>query len=245
VLISIFVAYILRISRAPAEEPHLVGPASYIGAMSVRRRRQATVALFVVAAIVILLCAESFADALVATGEQFDISQFLLVQWVAPLASEAPEFLVAILFAWRLNTNSALGALVSSKVNQWTLLVGTLPIVYAISLGALHGLPIVGRQREELWVTAAQSAFAVAVLANRSLNVREGFMLLGLFFGQFVLNGVLPGHLHDEGRIAVGIIYIVLAIVFIVRDRRAVPGLLRDGFTVPYEQLNDEERAAA
>ena len=70
-------------------------------------------------------------------------------------------------------------------------------------------------------------------------------MLLGLFFGQFVLNGVLPGHLHGEGRIAVGVIYIVLAIVFVVRDRRAVPGLLRDGFRVPYEELAGDERAAA
>jgi cation:H+ antiporter len=245
VLVSIFGAYIFRIARAPAEEPHLVGPAMLIGAMPARRRRQVVVALFVVAAAVILACAEPFAESLVETGKQFNISEFLLVQWVAPLASEAPEFLVAMLFAYRLNTNSALGALVSSKVNQWTLLVGTLPVVYAISLGALHGLPIVGRQREELWVTAAQSAFALAVLANRRLSVREGFMLLGLFLGQFVLNGVLPSDLHDEGRISVGIVYIVLAVVFVVRDRRAVPGLLRDGFTVPYDELKDRPRVVA
>ena len=97
---------------------------------------------------------------------------------------------------------------------------------------------------EELWVTAAQSAFALAVLANRKLSVREGIMLLGLFMGQFVLNGVLPGHLHDEGRIAVGIVYIVLAVVYVLRDRRAVPGLLRDGFKVPYSELVDERVAA-
>jgi cation:H+ antiporter len=216
-----------------------------IGALPTRRRRQVTIALFVVAAAVILACAEPFAESLVETGKEFNISEFLLVQWLAPLASEAPEFLVAILFAYRLNTNSALGALVSSKVNQWTLLVGTLPIVYAVSLGALHGLPIEGRQREELWVTAAQSAFALAVLANRRLNVREAFMLLGLFFGQFVLNGVLPGHLHDEGRVGTGVVYILLAIGFVVRDRRAIPGLLRDGFRVPYAELKDEAPAVA
>ena len=33
----IFVAYTIRISRAPAEEPHLVGPARWIGAFSVPR----------------------------------------------------------------------------------------------------------------------------------------------------------------------------------------------------------------
>ena len=42
----------------------------------------------------ILLSAERFADGLVQTGNQLGISPFL-VQWVAPLASEAPELLVA------------------------------------------------------------------------------------------------------------------------------------------------------
>src|SRR5437764_7586820 len=42
VLVSIFAAYTWRIARAPAEEPHLVGPARYIGRFS-RTRRRATV----------------------------------------------------------------------------------------------------------------------------------------------------------------------------------------------------------
>jgi cation:H+ antiporter len=245
VLVTIFAVYIVRVSRAPAEEPHLVGPAAMVGALPDTKRRVAVALLFGGAIVAILACAEPFAESLVDTGRQFNIDDFVLISLIAPLASEAPELLVAGMFAWRLQTDSGLGALVSSKVNQWTLLVGTLPIVYAISLGAVHGLPIVGRQREELWVTAAQSAFALAVLANRTLNVREGFMLLGLFFGQFVLNGILPGHLHDEGRIAVGVTYMVLAVVFVVRDRRAVPAILRDGFSVPYDELTGEERAAA
>jgi cation:H+ antiporter len=245
VLVSLFGGYVMRIARAPAETPHLVGPALLIGSLTVRRRRQVVVLLFVVAAAIILACAEPFAESLVETGKEFNISEFLLVQWLAPLASEAPEFIVALLFAWRLNTNSALGSLVSSKVNQWTLLVGTLPIVYAISLGHLHGLPIVGRQREELWVTAAQSAFALAVLANRRLNTREGFMLLGLFVSQFALNGILPSHLHAPGRIGVGVVYITLAVFTVVRDRRAVPGLLRDGFLVPYSEFAKDDQAIA
>ena len=94
------------------------------------------------AAAVILLCAEHFAEALVRPGESLGVSEFLLVQWVAPLASEAPELLVAGLYAWRLNTSAGLGTLVSSKVNQWTLLVGTLPIVFAVAAGGFHGLPL-------------------------------------------------------------------------------------------------------
>ena len=97
-------------------------------------------------------------------------------------------------------------------MNQWTLLVGSLPIVFAISSGTLHGLPLDSLQREELFLTAAQSVFAVAVLANRSMSVREAWMLFGLFIGQFVLGGVLPdGGCATRRASSCGIVYLVLA----------------------------------
>src|SRR5688500_9387036 len=70
VLVGIFVAYTVRISRAPAEEPHLVGPALLIGTFKKTNRRIAVVSMFVFAATVILLVAERFAEALVASGEE-------------------------------------------------------------------------------------------------------------------------------------------------------------------------------
>lgn len=237
VLILIFVVYLARIGRAPAEEPHLVGPAQLLGAWPTARRRLAVGVMLVFSAGAILACAEPFASSLVETGKTFGVSTFLLVQWLAPLASEAPELLVAALFAWRLNTNSALGALVSSKVNQWTLLVGSLPIVFSISAGTMHGLPLDSLQREELFLTAAQSAFAVAVLANRRINAREAYLLLALFFGQFVLGGALPESARVVERVGIGVLYLVLAAVYLARQRAAVPGLVRDGFRTPVRQL--------
>ena len=131
----------VRVARAPAGTPHLVGPARTIGTMSTARRRAAVAALFGAAIVTILVCAEPFAESLVDTGRKFAIDDFVLISLIAPLASEAPELLIAGMFAWRLDADAGLGALVSSKVNQWTLLVGTLPIVFAISSGGLHGLP--------------------------------------------------------------------------------------------------------
>ncbi|MET0421263.1 MAG: sodium:proton exchanger, partial [Acidimicrobiia bacterium] len=125
VLIGIFIAFVFRIARAPSEEPHLVGPARIIGSLPVAPRRIAVGVLLAFAAGVIFACAEPFAESLVHAGEQAGVDTFLLVQWVAPLASEAPELLVAGLFAWRLQTSAGLGTLLSSKVNQWTLLVGS------------------------------------------------------------------------------------------------------------------------
>jgi cation:H+ antiporter len=244
ILVAIFAAYTLRISRAPAEEPHLVGPARLIGTFGVGRRRAAVVAMFLFAAGVILLCAEPFADSLVQTGRQFGISEFLLVQWLAPLASEAPELLVAGLYAWRLNTNAGLGTLVSSKVNQWTLLVGTLPIVFAVASGGLSGLPIDAHQREELLLTAAQSFFALAVLASLSISVREALMLFGLFWAQFLVGALVPESLADVERVGVSIAYLLLGLAIFARDRRLVLPLLRDGLRTSYRELSeaDEER---
>jgi cation:H+ antiporter len=245
VLVTIFVLYSIRVSRAPAEEPHLVGPARYLGTFGNAPRRASLIGLGVFAAAVILLCAEHFAEALVATGKSLNVSEFLLVQWVAPLASEAPELLVAGLYAWRLNTNAGLGTLVSSKVNQWTLLVGTLPIVFAIFAGGLHGLPLDTVQREELFLTAAQSVFAVAVIANLSMSLREAFYLFGLFWVQFLLGAVVPESLHGVERIGVGIVYLVLAAFVLFSNRGRLRPLLRDGFRANYAELAAERAADA
>jgi cation:H+ antiporter len=238
VLVSIFVVYTWRVSRAPAEEPHLVGPALLIGTFSKTGRRISVIAMFLFAAFVILLVAESFAEALVATGEQFRINTFLLVQWLAPLASEAPELLVAGLFAWRLNTNAGLGTLVSSKVNQWTLLVGTLPIVFSIGAGELHGLPVDSVQRQELFLTAAQSFFAIAVLLTLSITTREAMLLFGLFWAQFIVGGLVPESLHAAERVGVGIVYLVLGVGIFLRQRDLVAPLFRDGFLTSYRHLS-------
>ena len=238
ILIGIFVAYTLRLSRAPAEEPHLVGPARLLGTFSPRRRRVAVIVMFAFSATVILLCAERFAEALVATGRELGISEFLLVQWLAPLASEAPELLVAGLYAWRLNTNAGLGTLVSSKVNQWTLLVGTLPIVFSIAAGGLAGLPIDAHQREELFLTAAQSFFAIAVLATLSISTREAMLLFVLFCAQFVIGAIVPESFGGRELVIVGVTYLVLGVGILVRERGLIADLFRDGLRTPYAELS-------
>jgi cation:H+ antiporter len=239
VLVTIFVLYTIRVSGAPSEEPHLVGPARYLGTFTASARRTWIVAMFVFAAGVILTCAEPFAHALVQTGADVGISEFFLVQWLAPLASEAPELLIAGLYAWRLNTNAGLGTLVSSKVNQWTLLVGTLPIVFTIASGGLHGLPIAAQQREELFLTAAQSFFALAILSNLSMSIREAWLLFALFWAQFIVGAVVPESWHAAELIGVGVLYMVLGLSLFLGDRARLPRLLRDGFTTSHAELAD------
>src|SRR6266540_724181 len=210
VLVAIFVAYTLRVSKAPPTEPNLVGPSAWLATLPARRRRATYLSFFAFAAVVILLSAEHFADGLVQTGEQLGISPFFLVQWVAPLASEAPELLVAGLYAWHLNTTS--------------------------------GLRVGPAQREELLLTAAQSLFAVAVLVNLEISVREAAALSGLFLVQFALAALVPGATE---LVALAVTYLVLAAALLLRARHLLGPLLRDGLRTPYHQLTDQPEAAA
>ena len=246
ILVFIYVLYLRRLSGAPPSTPHLVGPSAYLGSLPKRRRRIINYSFFVVAAAVILVCAEPFAEAIVEMGKALGVSQFLLVKWIAPTASEAPELLVAALFAWRLAARTGFGALVSSKVNQWTLLVGTLPIVFSIFSGTTHGLPLDRQQRVELMVTAAQSVFAVAIVASRSVSTKEAWVMLTLFVAQLLESGLTElGHISDESsaqaRIWVGIVFLLAAAWVLRKDFRRLVQVVRDGLRTPWGELVREE----
>jgi cation:H+ antiporter len=191
ILVSLFVGYMVFAARAEHEEPDLQGPAQWIGSMPPRRRRSVVVFLFVYSAAAILLAAEPFAEGLVASGRRLGIEEFLLVQWLAPLASESPEFIVCILFAWQGKSSAGISALVSSAVNQWTLLIGMLPIVYSVSAGAPLAMPLDGRQVEEMLLTTAQSIYAVTVVADLRFSVREALILLVLFACQLLFTDAI------------------------------------------------------
>ena len=187
VLIGVFIAYMWFSSRAEVVEPELVGPAALIGRLSPNRRRTVVLGLFVFSAAVIFLSAEPFAEGMIETGKTLGIDEFLLIQWIAPLASEAPEIVVASIFAIRGDAASALGLLVSAKVNQWSLLVGSLPLVYSASVGSPSALPLDDRQAQEVLLTAAQSLFAIVLLAPLFLGPRGALLLLALFTTQLVI----------------------------------------------------------
>ncbi len=152
------------------------------------------------------------------------------MQWLAPLASEAPEMIIAILFVLRSKAEAGLGTLVSSKVNQWSLLVATIPLVYAIAHQGVSPMSLDTRQVEEVLLTAAQSVFAVAVLANLSIGRGEAMVLLVTFLAQF-------GFESTNVRYGFSGFYIAAALYIAIRHRDNREGLflaLRSGLTPPW-----------
>ncbi|MDP2954347.1 MAG: sodium:calcium antiporter, partial [Chloroflexota bacterium] len=222
VLFGLFGLYLVVSYRAKVEEFEPEGPSASICALPRRWRRLTTVALFLYPAALILLSAEPFAEGLIHSGKNLGIDEFLLVQWVAPLASESPEVVAVSIFALRGAGAAALGALVSSKVNQWTLLIGALPLAYSISLGAVGALPMDARQVEELFLTSAQTVFAIALIANRRLSLAGALALFVLFSGQLFLP--LPAI-----RYGFAFFYLLAALFIMMRERsriREIGGML-------------------
>jgi cation:H+ antiporter len=209
VLLAIFVSYAVAAARAHVVEPDLEGPSETIATLAPGPRRLVVLGLFVVAGAAILRAAEPFAEGLLASGRRFGIEEFLLVQWLAPLASESPEFIVAILFAVRGNPGAAMGTLVASKVNQWTLLIGMLPLAYGASAGQfVTPMHLDTRQAEEILLTAAQSLFAVVILAGLRFSLADALVLFALFATQMPLT-------DPEFRYYYSFLYLALAAVIL------------------------------
>jgi len=246
ILVGIYVAYMIRLAGATPGVPHLVGPSAYLATLPKRTRRIINYFLFALSAAVIVAVAEPFAESLIELGETIGIDEFLLLKWLAPFASEAPELLIATLFAWRLAARTGIGALISSKVNQWTLLVGTLPIVFILFAGEFSGLPLNEIQRDELWVTATQSVFAVAIIASRSVSRREAWIMLALFGVQFAeswlaATGVISESISAAARIGVGVMFLLAAAWALRGGFRRFGRVLRDGFRASWSELESEK----
>jgi cation:H+ antiporter len=234
-LLTIFGVYMTKAARTHHQEAELEkGPAAWLATLSVGVRRTATLALFLLAGTTIFKSAHPFAEGLLAAGRHWGVEEFLLVQWLAPLASEAPEFIVAILFALRNRPGAGLGTLLSSKVNQWTLLVGMLPIAYGISAGHFQPMHLDARQTEELLLTSAQSLLATLVLCDLNFSLKDGGLLFVLFIGQFFV-------IHEFGRYIFSGAYILLALGLILTRRHyrnALMATVRGGLANPSPHAN-------
>ncbi|WP_457095231.1 sodium:proton exchanger [Mycobacteroides abscessus] len=221
-LLAWFGFYLFTISRGEAEEPDLVGTAAAIGMLPKHLRRSTVVTMFVLAASVILLCAEPFANSLVSAGTQLGIDQFLLVQWLAPLASEAPEFIIAAIFAARGKGTAAIATLISSKVNQWTLLIGSLPLAH-LAGGGGFSLVLDARQVEETLLTATQTMMGVALILALRFHLATAWALLALFVVQFPITST-------HGRLILCGVYGVLAIAGLIVNRHHIIATIRSPF---------------
>jgi cation:H+ antiporter len=200
ILGGLFIFYILRASKKDIEElEEDFEPVKTIQSLPPKKSIPLIIFMFLWAGFSIFISAEAFAEGLINIGKNLGVSEFLLIQWLAPLASEAPEFVVTLIWATRGRGQDAMRALVSSKVNQWTLLIACIPIAFIISKiyhstgDYLSPMPMDSRQQWEILLTAAQSLLAFFILLDLNFSVIEASILLILFLSQFIFE-----HIREE-----------------------------------------------
>jgi cation:H+ antiporter len=197
VLTAIYAAYLALLTKMPAEEAEGIADLERIPrtiVLAPRGRRIALIiGLFVLGGVLIKVSAEPFLGSLFAISTSIGIPTFVFVQWVAPFVSEFPEGLSTFYWA-RTVTRApmALMNLVSSNINQWTLLVAMLPVVLSFSTGTPTSMPLDEQQRNEVLMTIAQQLVGLLFLINMELAWWEASALFGLWFIQFGFSAINP-----------------------------------------------------
>jgi cation:H+ antiporter len=226
ILCAFYGAYfwlLYRQRKSGVEEPggsHDDEPRIVRAVLKLDKRKQyaCTVLMFAFGAWALLTCVHPFVDALKAVATSLGVSQFVFIQWVAPIASEFPEKVTA--FNWARRPGKAAMAIVnmlSSITSQWTLLAGLVPVIFSLSAGHPFTIELSAFQRAELALTVAQSALAVLFLADLKVRSYEVAGLFVLWLAQFVMPS------WREGLIPIYVFWAVLeAAVLVMNPQRLV-----------------------
>ncbi len=188
-LIAIYAGYVWIMRRLPPEKPEGIDEVAVIPRSIILARKPARIAailgLFIAGGAVVFLVANPFLEGLFGLSLLIGIPKFQFVQWIAPLVSEAPEGISA--FYWARDPYRApiaLMNLVSSNINQWTLLAGLLPFVLSISAGRIASIPLNAEQSRDLLLTLSQSLLGALFLLKLELAWWEATGLFVLFLVQ-------------------------------------------------------------
>jgi cation:H+ antiporter len=190
VLVAMFVAYLWMLSRMPPAEEEEVEllrgiPKRVMDTGNRSLQRNFAIGAFLIGGLILFFSAEPFVHGMQELGIYVHISSYLLLQWVAPLLSEFPEFFTVIYWSRQARVEQAFMNIVAAKINQWTLLIAMIPLVYAIThaVKGLGGFTIEFdyHQRVEILLTAVQGLFAAVCLFKFRFLRWEAYALLGLW----------------------------------------------------------------
>ena len=196
VLLLLYGLYLAALLRHPPRAEEHVEDAPAVARWAYRqagwRRPAAIGGLFLVGGALLFFTAHPFLESMLAMAGTLGVSQFVFIQWVAPFLSELPEKLSAFAWARRVShAPMALMNLVSSNINQWTVLAPMIPLVYGYShwraTGVWSDFHFDGEQHLEILITLLQSAVAVLVLQTLEFRWYEAAGIFALWLAQFLV----------------------------------------------------------
>jgi cation:H+ antiporter len=195
VLVVLYLAYLGVLLRVPPHEEEELADAPAVSrwayGLGGARRVAAITALFAAGGALLYLTAAPFLESMIGIAAVLGVSDFVFVQWVAPFLSEFPEKVSAFYWAQRVDrAPMALMNMVSSNINQWTILAAMIPLVYGWSHAAAGGgwIPFQfdPAQRLEIALTLAQSLLALLLLLAMTFDWWDAALLFLLWLAQFL-----------------------------------------------------------
>src|SRR5689334_12438543 len=226
VLLALYLGYLWVLFQNPPHAAENIGEAPLVSRWAYNqpgwRRPLAIGGLFGAGGLLLYITAHPFLESMLAVAGLLGVSQFVLVQWVAPFLSEFPEKLSAFAWARRVShAPMALMNLVSSNINQWTVLAPMIPLVYGYShwkaTGSWSAFHFDGEQQLEILITLLQSGVAVLVLLSLEFQWFEAAGIFVLWLVQF-----LVPHWRVEVACGYGAWIVLLVVLYISKRRRAV-----------------------
>ena len=224
ILVLLYAVYLVALLRNPPHDVEQLSDAPAVSRWAYRqrgwRRHAAIGGLLAGGGMLLFVTAHPFLESMLAVAAVLGVSQFVLVQWVAPFLSEFPEKVSAFLWARRVtHAPMALMNMVSSNINQWTVLAAMIPLVYGYShyhhTGMWADFHFDAEQRVEIILTLLQTGLGVVLLANMEFDWFDATALFVLWLVQF-----LVPHLREEVSIAYALWIGILLVGFVVRGKR-------------------------
>lgn len=224
VLVALYLGYLWLLLRNPPHDAEQISEAPRVArwahGLPGWRRKAAIFGLFAGGGALLYVTAHPFLESMLAVAGLFGVSQFVLVQWVAPFLSEFPEKVSAFNWARRVtHAPMALMNLVSSNINQWTVLAAMIPLVYGYSHLHHHGawadFHFDSPQQLEVMLTLLQTALAMLLLANMEFDWQDASIIFVLWLAQF-----LVPHWREEVAVAYALWMVILVGQYAVGARR-------------------------
>ncbi|MBI5835727.1 MAG: hypothetical protein HZB25_00650 [Candidatus Eisenbacteria bacterium] len=194
VLLGLYAGYFWLVSRVPSREHEEVQDLPRVSRWILARpgawKGIAALAVFAAGGALLMVSAEPFVGSMQGMAVLLGIPAFVFVQWVAPLLSEFPEKVSA--FAWARTVTKAPMAMMnmlSSNINEWTVLASLIPIVYSFSVGHPTAVVFDHQQKLEIGLTLAQSLLGFFFIVNMEFRWHEAAGLFLLWLVQFVWPG--------------------------------------------------------
>lgn len=220
-LTLIYIAYLYVLNRLPAKEQEKAEELDFVPrrllALRPGIRGPAIASCFAVGGLILYYVTHPFVDSLKALALTAGISEFVFIQWVAPFLSEFPEKVSAYKWAFTVRqAPMALMNMVSSNINQWTVLAAMIPVVFSLSLGTVAAVPFDGMHRQEILLTIFQSLLGMVLLLNMRYSALEAALIFVLWFVQFVFPSTREPLLYVYPIVILG------GLVEVLRGRRSV-----------------------